>query len=99
MQLENRIGQRIGHVRLGQGRSNPAHDHLFASSPGDDEAADHDVVAGSYARPRGGVEVRGSYGADLEDLAAPPLGEIVKAAIGSHRQTDRSVYAGSEIGR
>src|SRR5207237_8981926 len=46
MQLQRRIGQRLGNAILGQGGANGAHDYILLPGAGDDQAADHDIVAG-----------------------------------------------------
>src|SRR5438552_59664 len=46
MQLQCRIGQRIGNPKLCQTGPNGAHDYILLSAAGDDKAADHDIVTG-----------------------------------------------------
>src|SRR5438309_949735 len=55
MQLQGRIGQRIGNAILGQGGANGAHDYSLLSAASNNKAADHDIVAGLDKGARGDV--------------------------------------------
>src|SRR5437660_7268982 len=55
MQLEGRIGQRIGNAMIDQAGPNCAHDHSLLPAAGDDKSPDHDVVAGLDKGTRGDV--------------------------------------------
>src|SRR5437660_643856 len=55
MQLQGRIGQRIGNAILGQGGANGAHDYILLPAAGNDKSPDHDIVARLDKGARGDV--------------------------------------------